>query len=328
MKTLPLLLASAFFVSAASAAPEPAAPAPKAKIAFDDLMLADGTVLKNATVTKVDPDGLRLEHSNGISKVKFEDLPKNVQEQFTFDRDKAVEYRDRQQAAREARESEERRARVEELLQKRRDEQDGDVQRSRESFYKLLTTNEYSYPQLDRMLMDSIAILKEAGREDLAALLADDRKMLRERELNRPADTARLEREKLLARIEDLERQLAQVHGGGVPGGNPPPPPVDTVVVHDTGIIPIFVDRPVVINPPLHPGPVPCPPGQSPRPGNGAGRANQPPLPPFVPAQPQRPQLSPQFTPPSAPSAPYPIRPVVQPTPGGAQQQGAHLWRK
>jgi len=35
----------------------------------------DGTVYQDATITKVEPDGLTISHSNGVTKVDFENLP-------------------------------------------------------------------------------------------------------------------------------------------------------------------------------------------------------------------------------------------------------------
>lgn len=293
------------------------------KIRFDELPLEDGTALKNAVVLKVEPDGVRVEHSAGVSKVKFEQLPESVQKQFSFDRGQAEKFREEKAAAREALAATERKARVEAVLEQRRSEQDDDVQRSREAFYDLLESGEYSYPQLDKSLLDSISILKEADRRDLAVLLEDDRKLLRERELLKPADKYRLEREQLQARIRDLENQVAQLNNAAAN------PPGDNRVATDAAVIPFFVDRPIVIDRPVvvdRPSvpPAACPPGTRPdKAPHSPPSAARPPMP----AAP-----TPYFAPASPRSAPYsrpsvPSMPVALPS-GGAQQQGAHLWKK
>src|SRR6476660_7960248 len=57
----------------------------------DDFTTVDGKEYKNATITRVEPDGVVLKHRSGISKVYFTELPKEVQEQ-------TAQYTARQQA--------------------------------------------------------------------------------------------------------------------------------------------------------------------------------------------------------------------------------------
>ena len=304
MKTLLLLLPVLVFAGRSPA---------KEKVKFDDLLLSDGTTLKEAVVLKVEPDGLRLEHKEGVSKVKFEDLPEEVQKQFTFDREQADKFRQEKDTARELRLTAERKARVEEIVAQKRSEQESDLQKAREAFFAVLESDEYSYPQMDRALLESINVFKEAGRKDLGAQMEDDRKLLRERELVRPGPKFRQEKDQLQTRIQQLEKQIAAL-------GQPPA----VQVVRDTELVPWFVDRPVIIDRPIvvdrpvvQPT-VPCPPVTRP----------------VTSPQPSRPSLSPQFTP-AVPHAPQPVRPspsgpvmpVTLPS-GGAQQQGAHLWKK
>lgn len=309
MKTLPLFCFLSLLAGTGLTAKE--------KMTYDDLLLEDGTTLKNVVVLKVEPDGLRLEHKNGVSKVKYEELPEMVQKQFTFDRDKATEFRVAQETARENKAAEERKARVEQILQQRRDEQDTDLQRAREAFYKVVEADEYSYPQLDKTLMDSISIFTEAGRKDLATILEEDRKLLREKELVRPGEKYRREREQLQERIRVLENQVAgQIN-------NPP------VSVVETEWVPFWIDRPVIIDRPVAVDPI-CPPGR-PRVGPGSsvtrpGNVVHPAVPaPSAPAQPA-------YTPPSPPRSSLPVTPSRPSTPvnlpsSGAQVQGSHLWK-
>lgn len=139
------------------------------------------------------------------------------------------------------------------MLEQRREDQESDFTRGREAFYRLMESDEYSYPKVDRSLIDSIAILKDAGRDDLAAMIEDDRKFIRERQLVRPGEKHRKEREQLVSRIRDLENQVAQLR-------NRPP---DVRVIRDVDTIPVFVDRPVVIDRPVVYPPY-CPPTRSP----------------------------------------------------------------
>src|SRR6266478_4270287 len=48
----------------------------------DDFKTVNGKEYKNATVSRVEPDGIVIKHKSGISKVYFTELPKDVQERF------------------------------------------------------------------------------------------------------------------------------------------------------------------------------------------------------------------------------------------------------
>ena len=69
-------------------------------VAFaDDFKTITGKEYKNATVTRVEPDGIVLTSKAGISKVYFAELPKDVQERFGYDPQKAGDYSAQQNAA-------------------------------------------------------------------------------------------------------------------------------------------------------------------------------------------------------------------------------------
>src|SRR5207249_9008527 len=54
-------------------------------IAFaDDFKTSEGKEYKDATVSRVEPDGIVLKTKSGISKVYFVELPKEVQERFHY----------------------------------------------------------------------------------------------------------------------------------------------------------------------------------------------------------------------------------------------------
>lgn len=281
---------------------------------FNELKLKDGTVLKAAKVLREQPDGLYIEHHDGAAKVKFENLPEAVQKQFGYDAEAAarfVEERDTEQAAKDAADF---REKSEAMLAAQKAKLEEDVRRGREDFFAILATGEYSYPQLDQLLQDSIAALKKAGRDDLAKTLEDDRQMLRQREITRPAESLRKERDQLAARVRDLENQLMKLN-------NQPAPPAETSTV----VWPVYVDRPVyiphtvVVDHPVDRPSVCPPPGSTP---------STPRLTPFSPA---RPVVSGPAMPNNTPrQTSIPMAPAVRtrPASSGAQVQGAHLWKK
>ena len=58
----------------------------------DDFKTLNGKEFKDATVTRVEPDGIVLKTKSGIMKVYFIELPKDVQERFHYDSKKAATY--------------------------------------------------------------------------------------------------------------------------------------------------------------------------------------------------------------------------------------------
>ena len=58
----------------------------------DDFKLINGKEYKNATVSRVEPDGIVLRTKSGISKLYFVELPKEVQERFHYNAAIAAAY--------------------------------------------------------------------------------------------------------------------------------------------------------------------------------------------------------------------------------------------
>ena len=56
----------------------------------DDFKTTNGKEYKNATVTRVEADGVVVKSKSGISKVYFTELPKEVQERFHYNPEKAA----------------------------------------------------------------------------------------------------------------------------------------------------------------------------------------------------------------------------------------------
>ena len=65
----------------------------------EDFKTVNGKEYREATVTRVDPDGIVVKTKSGITKVYFTELPKEVQERFHYDSEKAASY-SAEQAAR------------------------------------------------------------------------------------------------------------------------------------------------------------------------------------------------------------------------------------
>src|SRR5438874_12525224 len=68
----------------------------------EDFKTIDGKEYKNVKVSRVEPDGILLVSSSGISKVYFTELPKEVQERFQYDAAQAAAYSAEQAASQAA----------------------------------------------------------------------------------------------------------------------------------------------------------------------------------------------------------------------------------
>ena len=58
----------------------------------EDFKTANGKEYKDATITRAEPDGIIVKTKSGITKVFFTELPKDVQERFHYESDKAAAY--------------------------------------------------------------------------------------------------------------------------------------------------------------------------------------------------------------------------------------------
>jgi hypothetical protein len=65
-----------------------------------DITTRNGATYHSATVTGVDPDGIRVTHSTGVAKLRFEDLPEALQKQYHYDPSKVAAYRSQLESAR------------------------------------------------------------------------------------------------------------------------------------------------------------------------------------------------------------------------------------
>ena len=58
----------------------------------EDVKTVNGKEYKDASITRVDPDGIVVKTKSGITKVYFAELPKESQERFHYDQQRASAY--------------------------------------------------------------------------------------------------------------------------------------------------------------------------------------------------------------------------------------------
>src|SRR5262245_8954178 len=64
----------------------------------EDFKTVNGKEYKDATLTRVEPDGIVVKTNSGVTKIYFAELPKDVQEHFHYDSAKAASYSTEQAA--------------------------------------------------------------------------------------------------------------------------------------------------------------------------------------------------------------------------------------
>jgi hypothetical protein len=62
----------------------------------DDFKTVNGKEYKDATVTHVEPDGIVVKTKSGISKIYFQELPKEVQQRFNYNPQQAAAFAEAQ----------------------------------------------------------------------------------------------------------------------------------------------------------------------------------------------------------------------------------------
>jgi hypothetical protein len=58
----------------------------------EDFKTVNGKEYKDATISRIEPDGIVVKTKSGITKIYFTELPKDVQEHFHYDSGKAASY--------------------------------------------------------------------------------------------------------------------------------------------------------------------------------------------------------------------------------------------
>jgi hypothetical protein len=63
-----------------------------ASVCAEDFKTINGKEYKNATVTRVEPDGIGIRFSGGVVKLPFTELPDDVRKRYNYDASKAAAY--------------------------------------------------------------------------------------------------------------------------------------------------------------------------------------------------------------------------------------------
>jgi chromosome segregation ATPase len=125
----------------------------------DDFKTNAGKEYKNVTVSRVEPDGIVVTGKSGVSKVYFTELPKDVQERFGYDSQKAADYSAQQSAGLE----QARKQQEEALRQKAEASQKANqVRAEQESRQNELRTLQARYDELQKQEDDLLLQIGEA----------------------------------------------------------------------------------------------------------------------------------------------------------------------
>ena len=131
----------------------------------EDFKTVNGKEYKDATVTRVEPDGIVVKTNSGITKVYFTELPKDVQEHFHYDSEKAASYSAEQAANYNAYQKQQE--------ETRRQQQDGDAKNNAALVEQQTATNrtqalQTRYSELQKqedVLLREIGEAKQPGPE-------------------------------------------------------------------------------------------------------------------------------------------------------------------
>lgn len=170
--------------------------------------LRDGRQLEAVRVMKVEPDGLRVEHRDGVGKLSMEDLPADLARRFSLDEATATAWRMEQKKRQDDLDSARLRIKVRAMMEASRAEQESQAGSQRISLFDQAKAGDVNYASLDEQLLDQIQLWKEAGRDDLAARFEADRALLRQQEIARPAATAEAERQALARQVQALQGEV------------------------------------------------------------------------------------------------------------------------
>jgi hypothetical protein len=131
----------------------------------EDFKTVNGKEYKDATVTRVEPDGIVVKTNSGIRKIYFTELPKDVQEHFHYDSEKAAPYSAEQAANYTAYQKQQE--------ETRRQQQDGDAKNNAALAAQQAATNrtqalQTRYGELEKQeddLLRQIGQAKQPGPE-------------------------------------------------------------------------------------------------------------------------------------------------------------------
>lgn len=151
-------------------------------------------------VKGIEPDGIRIQHSEGAAKLLFTELPENLQKEYGYDVTKASAYQAKMEADAQARAAIEARN----ALAVQDASEAAAFTELRRTILTSLQSGKYHYADLDTLISKWIDTYNATGRGDWVKLLQEDRELLKQRELQRPAMEA-------AKRTSDLEAQNAKL---------------------------------------------------------------------------------------------------------------------
>lgn len=129
----------------------------------DDFKTNAGKEYKNVTVSRVEPDGIVVTGKAGISKVYFTELPKDVQERFGYDSQKASDYSAQQSAGLEqVRKQEEEASRQKAEASQKANQQRAEQERQQNALRALQSRYDQLQHQEDELLLQ-IGQAKQPG---------------------------------------------------------------------------------------------------------------------------------------------------------------------
>lgn len=129
----------------------------------DDFKTNAGKEYKNVTVSRVEPDGIVVTGTAGISKVYFTELPKDVQERFGYDSQKASDYSAQQSAGLEqVRKQEEEASRQKAEASQKANQQRAEQERQQNALRALQSRYDQLQHQEDELLLQ-IGQAKQPG---------------------------------------------------------------------------------------------------------------------------------------------------------------------
>ena len=142
----------------------------------DDFKTLAGKEYKNVTVSRVEPDGIVLTGKAGISKVYFAELPKDVQERFGYDSQKAGDYSAQQSAGFEQVRKQQEEASRQKAQASQKETQSRAQQASRQNELQTLQSR---YEELQRQEDDLLLRIGEAKKTGPAYWSGKNNKTLR-----------------------------------------------------------------------------------------------------------------------------------------------------
>ena len=187
-------------------------PSEAAPINLGTVNLRDGRQLDSVKVVKVEPDGLRLEHRDGVGKVRMEDLPSDLSRRFSLDEETASAWRLEEKKRLDDEADSRLRAKVRVLMEASRAGQEAQARSQRMSIFDQAKAGNVNYASLDEQLHTQIQLWKDAGRDDLAARFEEDRSVLKQQEVARPAAALESEKQALARRVESLQSDVNAAH--------------------------------------------------------------------------------------------------------------------